>query len=241
MTARTALKAAGASVSVLTSAASWLRRKRTIQALPAADGSVRVNLGCGLTVAPGWINVDGSINALIAAWPTPVQRAAYELSGAKRYFRWQDYRRILSGHTFVQHDLTFSVPFSDASVDFVYSSHFLEHLGRDQGARLLAEMHRVLRTGGVARVCVPDLAYVVGLYGTGAKRRMLDEYVYVREGTSAFSQHRYLYDFELLSEALRLAGFAVVERCARGHGRTPDLAALDVHGDDTLFVEALKQ
>jgi SAM-dependent methyltransferase len=45
-------------------------------------------------------------------------------------------------------------PVADASVDFVVASHVLEHVA--DPLRLLAEIHRVLRQGGVAILLVPD-------------------------------------------------------------------------------------
>jgi SAM-dependent methyltransferase len=48
------------------------------------------------------------------------------------------------------------LPFDDASLDFVFSEHFLEHLFLDEAVALLRECHRVLRPRGVVRTCVPD-------------------------------------------------------------------------------------
>ncbi len=45
-------------------------------------------------------------------------------------------------------------PVADASQDFVIASHVLEHLAEPIG--FLAEIHRVLRPGGVAMVLLPD-------------------------------------------------------------------------------------
>ena len=30
------------------------------------DGLVKINLGCGLRAAQGWLNIDGSLNAMVA-------------------------------------------------------------------------------------------------------------------------------------------------------------------------------
>ena len=35
---------------------------------------VKVNVGSGLAVAPGWINLDGSLNAVVAKWPSFILR-----------------------------------------------------------------------------------------------------------------------------------------------------------------------
>jgi len=45
-------------------------------------------------------------------------------------------------------------PIPDASQDFVIASHVLEHLSEPIG--LIAELHRVLRPGGVALILLPD-------------------------------------------------------------------------------------
>ena len=51
------------------------------------------------------------------------------------------------------------LPFPDGSVDEIFSSHALEHLGKFDVARVLREWHRVLRPGGKLTVRVPDLKW----------------------------------------------------------------------------------
>lgn len=48
------------------------------------------------------------------------------------------------------------LPFGDASLDFAYSEHFLEHLFLDEALELLRECRRVLRPRAVLRTVVPD-------------------------------------------------------------------------------------
>lgn len=54
-------------------------------------------------------------------------------------------------------DLRERLPFDDESFDAVYASHVLEHLSPAGATRLVGEIHRILRPGGVARLVVPDL------------------------------------------------------------------------------------
>lgn len=56
------------------------------------------------------------------------------------------------------------LPFKDASVDGCYASHLLEHLPQDGARRLLMECLRVLRSGGVLRLAVPDLEVIAREY-----------------------------------------------------------------------------
>lgn len=214
------------------------RRQRVRR--PQGMRSVRLNLGCGLAVAPGWINVDGSLNALIAGLPRRLHGLAYRLTGANRYYTRDEYCRLLGDHVFVHHDLAYGIPFADGSADFVYSSHFLEHLYRADAQRLLQESFRVLKPGGTIRVSVPDLEYAVSLYHAGKRREMLGNYFFVEDDDSHYARHKYMYDFTLLSEALAEAGFREIRRCAYRQGGTPDLEQLDNRPDESLFVEATR-
>ena len=219
----------------------WLRRPRRITPKPDAhDGQVKVNLGCGLAVNQGWINVDASLNALVASWPRVMHKLLYRLSGANRYYSLEQYCNLLEKHVFVHHDLSHSIPLKDQSADFIYSSHFLEHLFKQDAENLLRECHRVLKPGGIVRVCVPDLAYAVSLYTRGENVKMLEDYFFVEDKGSFLARHKYMYDYELLKSMLEKIGFTYVARCTYQEGKTPDIKKLDNRPEDTLFVEAVK-
>src|SRR6266849_2977854 len=120
--------------------------------MPLPPGAIAINLGCGLSAASGWINVDNSPNARLAQCPR---------------LRWTLWKLgILSdlhyavnwSASITSYDLKKRLPHSDGSIDYVYTSHFLEHLPLQFARRLIKEVFRVLRPGGVARIVVPDLA-----------------------------------------------------------------------------------
>lgn len=218
-----------------------LRRNRLLIAKKdAADGLVKINLGCGLRVAAGWLNLDASLNALFGSWPSWLHGAMYHLSGANRYYSKNEYCDLLKKSSFIHHDLSHNIPFRSGVADFVYSSHFLEHLFKHDGKTLIKESFRVLKSGGTLRVCVPDLAYAIGLYKSKDPEKMLQKYFFVDDKSSYFARHKYMYDFNLLSELLSEVGFQDVQRCEYQKGSTPQLTDLDVYPEDTLFVEAKK-
>lgn len=216
------------------------RGQRIIPKKDSRDGMVKVNLGCGLAVAKGWTNVDASLNALLASWPRTMHKLLYRLSGSSRYYSLEQYCDLLEGHVFMHHDLSHSIPLKDETADFIYSSHFLEHLFRQDAERLLTDCYRALKPGGVVRIGIPDLAYAMSLYSRGEKGRMLADYFFVEDKGSFLARHKYMYDFELLRSLLEKAGFAQIARCAYQEGRTPDIALLDNRPEDSLFVEATK-
>lgn len=222
-------------VNVLTRALLNVNRGQRVR----SSSPTKVNVGAGLAVAPGWINIDGSLNSWVSRRPMWVRRVGYKVSGAREYYSWEFYNATLEENCFVFHDVNFGMPFEDSAVDFVYSSHFLEHLPKCDAARLLRDCFRILKPDGVIRVVVPDLEHAWTMYQTGEKDRMLHDFFFTATDTT-FSQHRYAYDFELLSRGLRGAGFSKVERCGYQIGRTPDLCLLDNRAEYSLFVEAQK-
>lgn len=56
------------------------------------------------------------------------------------------------------------LPFENEYFDFVYCSHFLEHLTPEQADFVLREVYRVLKKGGILRVVVPDLENICREY-----------------------------------------------------------------------------
>lgn len=225
----------GKFVDWLTRLIAWLRRK---QMHHPRGARVKINLGSGLSVAPGWINLDGSLSALIAPLPAPVIRFVYRLTSLKASYRESEYVEILTRHQFIFHNLAYGIPLPDASVDFIFTAHLLEHLTRADAQRLTRAMWRVLKPGGCVRITVPDLARAFELYQQGKTEDALG--FFFLDAASDLGRHHYMYDFESLAALLAGAGFRAIERRAFQSGDTPDLVLLDNRPEQTLFVEARK-
>lgn len=124
----------------------------------------KINLGSNKLGLASWINIDNHIGLKIGSSKT--------LTGiAKTVIKlgWLKYKTtdvILEpppNLLFV--DLTKGkIPFKDNTVNYVYTSHFLEHLYRWQALALLKECHRVMRHEGWIRVVVPDLEVLARQY-----------------------------------------------------------------------------
>jgi hypothetical protein len=207
---------------------------------PQGFRDIRLNLGCGLTVYKGWINIDGSLNALISKFPKFIIRVLYKYSGSNRYFTEDQYLNILSNHYFIKFNLKRGIPAEDCTVKYIFTSHFLEHLYLKDADNLIKECYRVLENRGILRIGVPDLEHAVNLYINGYAKEMLDNYFFVEDLESDFSKHRYMYNFDLLSKLLVNNGFCDVIRCNYQVGEVPDLDMLDNRPSETLFVECKK-
>jgi predicted SAM-dependent methyltransferase len=119
-------------------------------------------------------------------------------------------------------DLRRGIPFPDASVQRVYSSHLFEHMDYDAGQALLAEVRRVLVPGGEVSVCVPNARLYIDAY-LGISELSPDHDFWEpalngRDGISLINyvaymggEHKCLFDRDSLLERLRSAGFVDVE------------------------------
>lgn len=117
-----------------------------------------LNLGCGSKTSALCVNVDWSIYLLLAR-----NRIFKNILGV--FLTEQRRRKLYSlSDNVVVADLRKRLPFADESAHAVYHSHFLEHIDRDSVPNFLMEVHRVLRRGGIHRICVPDLEKLVHRY-----------------------------------------------------------------------------
>lgn len=170
---------------------------------------LKLNLGCGHHILPGWINVDYALGARFAKFPF-----FYWINHKLKFFEFQWDR-----HIFI-HDLRMPFPWEDHSIDIIYSSHTLEHFSKEDGMFFLKECYRVLKTGGTVRIVVPDLNILITRYIRGELRadNFIDGLVirddspndgYVKRTFAPLFRfpHKCLYDMEMLLEKMKYIGF----------------------------------
>jgi predicted SAM-dependent methyltransferase len=157
-----------------------------------------------------------------------------------------------------------TLPFEDNSWDIIYSEHMLEHIYIDKVPNLLAEIHRILKPGGIFRVTVPDLQihaknYVEG--NTEFFKPIVDKYMarwpkqknkywlirgnggaFMSRAVQRFYRHRWMYDFETLSSCLKEVGFSssVKQECRKSI--SPEAGVLDREDRafETLYIDSTK-
>ena len=123
----------------------------SVRARSSGECSVKLNVGCGLEIVPGYDNLDNSLSIRVQS--SPWLRAGAGL--VERMLQRQAYTRFPAGVRWC--DVTHGLPYPDTSVEVVYSSHMLEHLPRQSAEWFVREAYRVLKPGGVLRIAVPDL------------------------------------------------------------------------------------
>ncbi len=122
--------------------------------------------------------------------------------------------------------------FDDASVEEIYASHVLEHLGYQQLLDALTDFHRVLKAGGQAKISVPDFEVLCRLFLD--RRHELDDrmrIVHMAFGgqSDAHDFHKAGLSFDILGQFLKDAGFSRAERVGE-FGLFNDTSSLRVWG-----------
>jgi predicted SAM-dependent methyltransferase len=109
--------------------------------------------------------------------------------------------------------------FSNRSAQYIYASHFLEHLSYPQETfEFLSHCYRMLIPGGAMRIVVPNVELIIRAYTTDDEdffnhqkefhpnwcKTKLDHLLYALQQDG---EHKYGYDFETLEQSLTAAGF----------------------------------
>ena len=147
-------------------------------------------------------------------------------------------------------DLRCGLPGEDGSAELIYSEHFLEHLTTAQGVGFLCECRRVLCPGGIVRIAMPSLEFVLERATSGHWREQdwltWPEYQHVATRAeminSAFRDwgHQWLYDREELERRLREAGFTRLRFMEPQESDHPELRKRESRKDSLLICEAVK-
>ena len=225
------------------------RRRLEGSGLTSASPGRKLNLGCGPVQPSGWVNIDGSRRAWLAA-----------------RFGWLDHLLVRAGllsptefGPWVRvHDLLKPLPFASGTVSCIYSGELWEHFELADAVRLTRECHRVLAPGGALRICVPDGAAFWRRYleiydeemakptdARAAKRLRDHVQLYFNDIAtrriwlgSLGHTHKWQFDEVQLLQLVRDAGFAEIRRMRFHESRIPDVER--VERSDFLIVEGVK-
>jgi predicted SAM-dependent methyltransferase len=184
-----------------------------------------VQYGCGFSSAEGWLNFDSS--------PTLKAERVPFLGALVKKNSTQFPKNVLPG------DIVRGLPVQDASADGVYASHILEHLARCHIETALKNTYRIMRSGGIFRLVVPDLEVRAEKYLSklGAGDRHANDW-FMRSTSlglehhpsslmtkiSRFaggSSHLWMWDFRSIEAVLSSVGFHSIRRCSIGDSNDP--------------------
>lgn len=139
--------------------------------------------------------------------------------GENKLDGWQNYDSDV--------DITKPLPFPDSQAELILIEHCLEHVDCGEALRFCEESRRILKPGGVLRICVPTLGRI--LNKDWARDLIVNH------------SHRQLFCLETLMQMLWVAGFDRIHVTERkecdGHWKVIGQEKDDA---ETLRVEAVK-
>lgn len=212
------------------------------------NDQVKLNLGCGPTAVPGWVNIDRSPNTVLDRLG-PAKRALGTVGLLSREHMATWSRDI------VRADIR-KLPYPNGSAVAIYSSHTLEHLYFRDAQRVVAECFRVLQPGGVLRLALPDAYAMAMAFTAGCDQGRVDAAVHYHSQLNAHPLerpsglarlrlaagghiHRWQPAPVLVESMLTEAGFQTMERADFRNGRCPDLERIETR-PESFFIEAIR-
>src|SRR6266404_958935 len=164
---------------------------------------------------------------------------------------WVNVDRARGPEVQVVWNLADGLPFPDSSCSAVFSEHLIEHVTKEDAARLLRECYRVLKVGGVLRVSTPDAELFLRSYAGDQEflahpsfSQEIDTPVdRVNYMMREYGLHLWSYDEELLTLMLKRAGFNSIIRQRFDislHSRMNNIDFAD-RAFESLYLEAVKE
>jgi SAM-dependent methyltransferase len=196
---------------------------------------IRLHIGCFDVPLAGWYNTDVTIHIVVARIPflAPLLHAL-GLIDARRYQQHRD------GVFHKVHYLNAlkKFPFSDYSVEAVYSSCMLTNFTRQQALVCLKEINRILRPDSILRIAVPDLDRWLRTYDPNDPDGFL-RLIFEPEIKAEENRIHWMYNPFSLKKILQEAGFKNVVICEMCQGKCPDAQKID-YRSDVVYMEGEK-
>jgi hypothetical protein len=197
---------------------------------------MKLHLGAFDKGVAGWVNTDITPHIWVSKVPgfalllvklRLISQASYD----------QHSRGVFARLKYV--DLCKPLPYRGNTVQAIFSSHVFEHLFIDEVVKLIQECHRVLISGGVCRVVVPDLEKIVAIYSAEDPRQFISDIYEVSTRGAVKNSHHCAFTGAFLTKLFLDAGFATCKVLSYRVGQCPDIDLLD-NRPESLFVEAVK-
>lgn len=96
-------------------------------------------------------------------------------------------------------DLKMNLPFRNDHISEIVLSHVIEHMNYAQGKKLISEVYRVLKKGGIFRVSTPNLSYVLN---HDESDPLLKNGMAFGSGETQWQRHIALYTLPMLTRLL---------------------------------------
>ena len=209
---------------------------------------MRLNLGSGPEFIPGFINIDNSMNILLSRFRF-FKNILFKFGviNTQHLSSWD--KRIVKKNIL-------KLKYSENSIDYIYSSHFLEHIYFWDAKKLLQKCHLFLKNDGLLRLALPDYDQFICDYvinkETDPYNAIIElEYALLShplERPDFFERHlpwnshihKWHPTASLVIKTLENIGFKNIKIKNFQVGSFPDLNLVENRKDHTFYIEATK-
>jgi len=152
-----------------------------------------------------------------------------------------------------------NLPFSDNSIEAIYTSHTMEHILPHRQYTIFSEMYRVLQLNKKIRIVVPDIDYAIKKYinneplsikGFPTKIKCLPNYnicwlsgwfFTYNDSKTLLGGHVMVYNKQLLTHYLKTVGFHDITFLKYNkYSEIFKECDLEAHKKSSIYVEAIK-
>lgn len=210
---------------------------------------MRLNLGCGPgpVLEDSYVYIDASRKLLLAK--VPILNFFYKKIFHEKNL-WDKrvkFKNILN------------LKLEKNSIEFVYSSHLLEHLYFDQSVKLIHSLYEALQIGGRIRFALPDYDAFIAEF---ARNHQTNPFLANRNFEKALLSgpndkpsvkqriwqfvtgdlhvHRWHPNFAVMEHLLEQVGFRNIRRCSYQSSTIFGIEKLEYRDEMTFFIEASK-
>ena len=211
--------------------------------------SLKINIGCGDTPTKGWRNYDNSWSIRLAKKKVLTYilwKSGFLSEAQDKFISFANNENILWANGIKR------IPENDSTTDAVYSSHMIEHIEKEDVALFFKEVRRILKSGGIIRLAVPNIKYQVDNYlKDGDADKFIESTHLTRKKPKTIiakikyliigdRNHQWMYDGKSLCNLLSSAGFEEPRILETGLTTIPDPGMLDLkeRSLESVFVEA---
>jgi predicted SAM-dependent methyltransferase len=199
----------------------------------SSTDEIKLNIGCGLSGISGWRNLDNSPTVTLSRIPL-VNRLLHTPAWPR------DVRR---------YDVRKGLPFADASVRYIYSSHTFEHFTGSESRVIAKECFWVLAPQGILRIVDPDLERIAREYLADQSPLAAQNFLSrlslnhsLQDILHLGSHHSQMLDSKAVVHMMREAGFGRVAVSSYRNSAIPEIdkIELEVRCSESLYVEACR-
>ena len=212
---------------------------------------LRINIGCGQTPTPGWINFDNSLSLMLAKLPLAVGLLAKAKVLSPEQ---QSFINFAKTNDIWRANAARLIPLRDGSIEVIYTSHMIEHMDQAEARQFLKEAQRVMASGGIIRIVVPDLKLLADRYMAEGDADLFVEKTLLaqsrpkgllgrlRYALIGHRKHLWMYDGPSLCKLLASARFLEPKIMEAGTTIISDPGELDLNErrSESVYVEATK-